>query len=241
MDPKQPPTDYDRPVAYDAEGKPLYAHPPIAQTHAVHMVRPIEPDKLVISEETKRKHERSVQAYPDLNLSENEYIITSVRRHPFGVVLPLMLGVVLISLAFIFLLNFDSIINSFQFTGLSISSSIIVLPVTIFIGLVILGICIAYYVYYNNRFFLTNESIIQEIQTSIFSKREQTASLLNIEDVSYTKEGIIQQIFDFGSIRLSTEGDETTYRLSYVTEPKKTTALLNNAVEAYKNGRAISN
>jgi hypothetical protein len=46
-------------------------------------------------------------------------------------------------------------------------------------------------------------------------------------------------MFDYGSIRLSTEGDETTYRFNYVTAPKKQIAILNNAVEAFKNGRPV--
>jgi hypothetical protein len=93
----------------------------------------------------------------------------------------------------------------------------------------------------NNKFFLTNESVIQEIQTSLFSHHEQTVSLANIEDASYLQQGIIQTMFNYGSIRLSTEGDETTYRFNYVTNPKQQIATLNNAVEAFKNGRPVMN
>jgi len=100
---------------------------------------------------------------------------------------------------------------------------------------------VVYYVYVNNKFFLTNESVIQEIQVSLFSRHEQTVSLGNIEDASYSQHGIIQQIFNYGSIRLSTEGDETTYRFTYVANPKQHIATLNNAVEAFKNGRPVDN
>lgn len=41
-------------------------------------------------------------------------------------------------------------------------------------------------------------------------------------------------------IRLSTEGEETTYRFNYVANPKRQTAILNNAVEAFKNGRPVT-
>ena len=104
-----------------------------------------------------------------------------------------------------------------------------------------LGLYIAIWVYMQNRFFLTNESVIQEIQISLFSKREQTVSLMNIEDSSYSQKGILQTLFNYGSIRLSTEGDETTYRFSYVADPKNQVAVLNNAVEAFKNGRPVTN
>lgn len=241
------PEDYDKPVAYDANGRPLYAHPPTtleeaeSQNQTVHIMRPSEPEKQIVSESVKQKHDRSASEYPELNLSEGEYIILSIRRNPIGLVAPLLLGALLIVLAITFLLNFDLILSSLQFTNLMVSTSAISMPVLLFIVLIALGMYVVYYVYFNNKFYLTNESVIQEIQTSIFSKLEQTVSLTNIEDASYTQNGIVQQMFNYGSIRLSTEGEETTYRFSYVTNPKQTIATLNNAVESFKNGRAITN
>ena len=40
-------------------------------------------------------------------------------------------------------------------------------------------------------------------------------------------------------MRLSTEGEETTYRFNYVEDPKAQVATVNNAVEAFKNGRPV--
>jgi len=105
--------------------------------------------------------------------------------------------------------------------------------------LLALGGLVATYVYNGNRFYLTNESVIQEVQTSLFSKYEQTVSLFNVEDASFRQNNPIQMLLNYGSIRLSTEGDETTYRFSYVSNPKNHIAILNNAVEAFKNGRPI--
>jgi len=245
MNPEQQPINYDKPVAYDANGQPLYAHPPAEEpkeeldAQAVRIIRPADPDKLVVSDAAKMKHNRSKQLYPNLNLSEGEYVITSVHRHQIGLFLPLFIAVLLISLSFTLLFNFDWIVQSIPVKSIAINPSLVVFPVIIFITLVILSTYIVYSVYNNNKFYLTNESVVQEIQTSIFSKKEQTVSLADIEDVSFSQTGIIQQIFNFGSIRLSTEGDETTYRFSFVANPKATIAILNNAVEAFKNGRPV--
>jgi membrane protein YdbS with pleckstrin-like domain len=238
--------DYNKPVAYDTNGQPLYLHPPVAQaqtdnvTQAVHLIRPTEPEKQIISDATRLKHQQSVKTFPMLNLSEGEYVITSVSRHIVGLLLPISLGIFLVVLALVLLFNFDLVIQSFQFTGITISSSIIILPVIIFISLVILGTYVAYFVYANNKLFLTNESIIQEIQTSIFAKRERIVSLMDIEDVSYAQTGVIQEMFNYGSIRLSTEGEGTIYYFKFVANPKQTIAILSNAVESFKNGRAIN-
>lgn len=232
-----------QPVAYDAEGRPLYAHPP-ASTPAhtqtvVHVARPIEPKAQVVGPELQRLHDRSKLLYPLLNLSPGEYVISAVRRHPIGLVIPLGVGTLLIAMALSILFNLDVITANMNVVGPFSDPSMLVAPLLIFTAIVALGMFIAYYVYVNNKFFLTNESVIQEIQVSLFSRQEQTVSLANIEDASYTQHGIVQHIFDYGNIRLSTEGDETTYRFSYVASPKDHIARLNNAVEAFKNGRPV--
>ena len=204
----------------------------------VHVKRSLEPEKVELTPEQRARHEESLRHYPNLNLSEGEYVILAVRRHPIGLFVPLASGVLLIAAALSVLVNLDQIAlnTTFLDPGL-LSFETVLLPIVAFIAAVSLGMFIAYYVYISNRFFMTNESVIQEIQTSIFSHHEQTVSLANIEDASYTKQGILQQILDYGDIRLSTEGDETTYRFSYVAHPKDHIARLNNAVEAFKNGR----
>ena len=236
----QPQPEQPQPVAYDAEGRPLYAHPPAPQQPAVvHVARPLEPEKQVMSAERQRLHDRSKRLYPLLNLSEGEYVIQAVRRHPIGLILPLAAGTIAIGLLLSLLFNYDLVVERFAITGILSSAAAIAVPILVLVAIIGLGMFIAYYVYVNNKFFLTNESVIQELQISLFSRQEQTVSLANIEDASYTQHGILQQILDYGDIRLSTEGDETTYRFSYVASPKTHIAQLNNAVEAFKNGRPV--
>lgn len=206
----------------------------------VHVARPIEPAKQAVSLELQRKHERSKRLYPELNLSEGEYVISAVRRHPIGLIIPLALGTLLIAAALTLLTGYDQFVEALSIQGPLASAATMAGPIWIFVLLIALGMFVSYYVYTHNRFFLTNESVIQEIQTTLFSRLEQTVSLANIEDASFTQHGIMQQIFNYGDIRLSTEGDETTYRFSYVASPKDHIARLNNAVESFKNGRPVN-
>ncbi len=239
------PPEAPQPVAYDAEGRPLYAHPPTLQPTqpqqptVVHVSRPLEPEKPVMSVERQRLHDRSKRMYPFLNLSEGEFVIRAVRRHPIGLFLPLAAGTLIIGLFLSLLFNYDIFVERMAITGVLANVGVVAIPILVLVALIGLGMFIAYYVYVNNKFFLTNESVIQEIQVSLFSRHEQTVSLGSIEDASYTQHGILQHILDYGDIRLSTEGDETTYRFSYVASPKAHIAQLNNAVEAFKNGRPV--
>lgn len=236
--PNAPPA---QPVAYDTNGNPLYAAPPSGDAAApqiVHLSRAISPEAQEITPEIQLKHDRSVAEYPHLNLSKAEYVLNAVRRHPIGLTVPVGLTAFLVMLVALGLFNYDVIIESLGI--LDPPTYGVVLLVGVLFGiLALLGGYIAIWVYVNNRFFLTNESVIQELQISLFTRKEQTVSLANIEDASYDQKGIIQMLFNYGSIRLSTEGDETTYRFSYVANPKQQIAILNNAVEAFKNGRPV--
>lgn len=209
------------------------------------MSRPHMPEAPDIPEEAKKRHDESKRLYPSLNLSRGEFIISAVRRHSIGLVsiwltsgLIVFMALGLLTFTFLNQGSFSSIFGDDGASGMSmilLAGSIALL----LSALAVVGGFIATYVYKQNKFFLTNESVIQCIQRGLFSRREQTVSLQNIEDASYYQHGIIQHMFNYGNIRLSTQGDETTYRFSYVKDPKHQIALLNNAVEAFKNGRPV--
>lgn len=214
-------------------------NPEPTQQQVVHVARPLEPAKPVISDELRARHEASQREYPFLNLSEGEFVINAVRRHPIGLVLPIGLGSLLLVVLLTIVVSYEEFAFAAGLVGPLAEPGLMSVILLASAALVGLGMFVSYYVYVHNKFFLTNESVIQEIQHSLFSRLEQTVSLGNIEDASFTRHRILQHIFDYGSIRLSTEGDETTYRFSYVAHPKEHIAELNNAVEAFKNGRPV--
>lgn len=237
--PQQSPNQ-PQPVAYDSQGRPLYAAPPAPVTpQVVHLSRAVEPIEQHISPEVKKRHDESMRAFPFLNLSDGEFVISAVRRHPIGLFLPVGVTVFLVALTASLLINYTLIAESMGLIEPPNPGAVFLVGFMLIL-LFLIGGYVAVWVYMNNKFFLTNESVIQEIQTSLFSHHEQTVSLANIEDASYQQQGVIQSMFNYGSIRLSTEGDETTYRFSYVENPKYQIATLNNAVEAFKNGRPVT-
>lgn len=263
--------DTSRPVAYDANGQPLYAAPQASapepappQSHVtimpeqidgynydprvrvqyanepnvVHSTRSYAPHVGEISPEVRARHDDSARRFPDLNLSEGEYVIMSVKRHAIGLWTPMIVTVGVILLLIVALVMYPSVAAD-QLTG---EVSGLGLAMTVIMALIVLvgiGGYIAVWIYQRNTFYLTNESVIQEIQHSLFSKNEQTVSLGSIEDASFRQSGIIQTMFNYGTIRLSTEGEETTYRFHYVTNPKFQIATISNAIESFKNGRPV--
>lgn len=204
-----------------------------------HVSREIDPPKLPVNEDSQRRHEESKKIYPFLNLSEGEFVITAVKRHPIGLFIPVAVTAFSIVLVFILAGFFvASIQQGTAMTNAPGEGDILMVATLVSLLLGIFGY-IYVWVYLQNKFFMTNESVIQEIQHSLFAKHEQTVSLGSIEDASYKQRNIFETIFNYGTIRLSTEGEETTYRFHYVANPKAQIARLNNAVESFKNGRPV--
>lgn len=214
---------------YDPKIRVQYANEP----SVVHATRAIDQQPFKISAEVQKLHEESVKKYPNLSLSSGEYVILEIRRHPIGLASSLIGGAIVFIVLTAVLILYP--LNAAQ---LSLPSfGIATFIAGLLMALTALGTLVAVWVYSQNRFILTNESVIQDIQMSLFSHREQLVSLGSIEDASYRENGILQTLLDYGSIRLSTEGDETTYQFSYVASPKQQVATVNNAIEAFKNGR----
>ena len=219
---------------FDPQIRTQYANEP----KVVHAIRQTDKVNSTVGEKSARLHADSIQKFPHLNLSDGEFVVLDIKRHPIGLMLPLF-ATGLIMVAFIAVLILYPTDTS-AMGGLALPDyGVVFLVLMILMALVGAGGSIAVWVYLQNQFYLTNESVIQEIQTSLFSRHEQTVSLGSIEDASFKQTGIMQSMLHYGTVRLSTEGEETTYRFTYVANPRNHIAILNNAVEAFKNGRAV--
>lgn len=218
-------------------------HPKIRAQYAnepqvVHAERPLEPSLFSISPELIRKHRESKRRYPGLNLSPGEFVILDIKRHPIGMIIPISITALLVLTIMMFTVIYPSIAVEGLIGYMPSPVTVFVISMVITIATVISG-AVVLWVYLRNRFFMTNESVIQEVQESIFSYVEQSVSLGSIEDASFHQSGILPTMFNYGTIRLSTEGDETTYLFRYVTNPKKQISVLTRAIESFKNGRPI--
>lgn len=192
---------------------------------------PSQPDSAV-----ERRHKESVARYPRLHLSKHEYVLEEVRRHPIGIVSIWAIVGVLIFAAFfgltLYNLGVEDLSKSFLMNGGSLPSAAALFPgVLILAAFFVLGGTIATIVYNGNRFYLTNESVFQFVQKSLFVTKTQVVNLINVEDASDDKIGIIQQVFNYGTLRLSTQGEETTYHFYFVSNPSRIVGLVNDAAE----------
>lgn len=85
---------------------------------------------------------------------------------------------------------------------------------------------------------VSNQRIFSKIQQSLFSFRMQSIELEHIEDISYSQIGILANLFDYGSIRFSTVGNEHTYELTFVDSPESQIKIIKKAVHDVDEGEA---
>ena len=235
--------DYDEPVAYDAEGKPLYARaeasdkasasPPI-----VHVSRSLDPEAMEIPLEIRKKHEQSVREFPELNLSDHEYVILTIHRHPIGLVVPIMMAMIFTAIIGAAIILLPEVLAALQLEAVShIGAYGVAIIALLFIWSGTYALC---WVYGANTFFLTNESVIENTRLTIFSNNMQSVGLGDVVDVSCRQAGIVEHLLNYGTLEVGTENDDNTYVFSKVRSPNAQAAKVRDAVEAFKNGRPFS-
>jgi len=210
---------YDQPAAYDVQGRPLYYR----SDTPTDTIKPANEEPDILPPDLQQRHDDSVRLYSDLQFSRTEYVVIDVRRTIWGLVLIWLVAVS----AFVVILLFSCIMASIAEIE----------PFTLFIlvsclGLIcLIGGALAQYVFRQNYFIVTNERIIARIQTTPFSYRTQNVEIEHVEDCSFRQNGLIQMILNYGTIRLSTIGDEQTYRFTFVTQPSEQFKVINRVVQ----------
>ena len=168
----------------------------------------------------KLHHERSTKDFPELQLVDGEYVVLDIRRSPLGVLFIwalFALGMILLLVTLWALLATDA---SVQFLGVGKEASgLLVMIDLILILAAVLIAGVATMVYRANRLIITNRRLFHYKTISLFAKSVNVINLSSIEDASFHQAGIIDQIFQMGTIRMATVGDETTYTFKYVDTP----------------------
>ena len=157
------------------------------------------------------RHERSEKDFPGLRLEEDEYVEFAFRRARICLMMIICgtgIGIIILLLAFLLVLMgqfmLDDIGRNFLFIILAALLATVVL-----VGLISLR------VYNGNKLFITNKRAIQMIMMSPVANSINVIDLVSIEDASFHQEGILQNLFHYGTLRLATVGDETTYTFKY--------------------------
>lgn len=177
----------------------------------------------------KIRHERSKKDFPGLRLEDDEYVEFAFKRARICLFLifgGVGLGLAVVLLAFLLVLMGQSMVDEMGRNFLFIILAAL-LAAAIIIGLISLT------VHRGNKLFITNRRVIQMVMTSPVVNSVNIIDLSSVEDASFRQENLLQSLFHYGTLRLSTVGDETTYTFKYsdITgeQLKEVTDLISNA------------
>ncbi|MBR3138674.1 PH domain-containing protein [Candidatus Saccharibacteria bacterium] len=179
----------------------------------------------------KIRHDRSQRDFPGLKLEDDEYVEFFFKRARVCLMMiwgATFAGLVIILLAFLMVVigqsHLDEMGRNFLFIIL-----FALLAATFIIWMLALK------VYNGNKLYITNKRAIQMIMNSPVSTSINIIDLFSVEDASFRQENILQKMFHYGTLRLATVGDETTYTFKYSdikpSELRAVTDLITNAKE----------
>lgn len=160
---------------------------------------------------TRIRHERSKRDFPGITLEDGEYVEFAFSRARICFLLIwgcTIAGIIFVLIAFLFTLLGQSRIDEMGMRFLFI------ILFALLAAIVLIGVVTAH-VYRGNRLFITNMHVIQMIMNSPVSSSINIIDLSSVEDASFRQDTIMQRIFHYGTFRLSTVGEETTYTFKY--------------------------
>ena len=159
----------------------------------------------------KIRHDRSEKDFPFLKLEEDEWVEFAFKRAKicylliFGAVAG---GLMVVLFAFLTVLMGQASIDA----G---GRNFMYLLLIILIGMGLLVAAIAVMVFRGNQMYVTNKHVVQIVMKTPVSKSVNIIDLPSVEDASFQQNGILQTMLHYGTFRLSTVGDETTYTFPY--------------------------
>jgi hypothetical protein len=153
-----------------------------------------------------------------ISLETGERIVLEIKRTK---IIPILIfaGACLASILLFALYILINAGNSFVFALDTNGRAFFLLVIAIVLGTVWIATLISLNVYTTNKLFVTNKRLIQRVANSLFDTAMNVIDLVSVEDVSFKQAGLFEHLFEVGTLRMSTIGDETTYIFKYLDTP----------------------
>ena len=162
------------------------------------------------------KHARSAKDFPEIDLEENEYVVLHIKRAPIGrAIIWTIVGLMIfaLSLALISLSN-NNVLENTMFVINSASLHYLRLAILAVYGVVIFAGFVGQSIYNQNQMYITNLRAIQMQRTSFFD-----------------------HVFNIGTLRMSTVGEETTYTFPWLASPEDEIRIISHLVAENHHGK----
>ena len=154
-----------------------------------------------------------------IQLQRDEKIIKELRRHPIYAILQ-ALGILVVAGVLIWL--FSWLKSSIGWTFFSI-----LLGLTVVIAAIILYMI--YYRYKNDLWLITDQRLVDSTRRSPFSHEIASTDLVNVQDITVSRNGFFPTIFNFGEVSCQTAGSTQVFILKGVSNPNSVLELIDQS------------
>ncbi len=168
-----------------------------------------------------------ISKQPDEDMLEpGESILTVVHRSLIGLVGIYLVAILAIGAIFTLIIALAS--GSSSSSGDTISTQ---LGAIIVVGAVLLVLLLftATYVYRQSRLLVTDKSLVQVMQKTLFIRKVSRLSMSNVEDVNEEQRGILASIFGYGTLTVQTAGTQDNFVFTLCPSPAR---LADRIIEA---------
>jgi membrane protein YdbS with pleckstrin-like domain len=100
---------------------------------------------------------------------------------------------------------------------------------------ILIWAAVAYFIWYKHHhdlWVVTDQRLLDVYKSNFFKQRVSSADLVNVQDISIEKGGILATLFNFGDVRCQTAGAQTGFVLSGIPNPARILTRLDAARDA---------
>lgn len=202
--------NYDKPKARTAEALN------VGSIAVVHADEPSPKQSIEPTQKAAKIGAFAIAKTDERLLEPGEHLVTVVRRHPIGILgiyAEMLVGIVgIIVLVLLAIYSFFASISSAG-KGLIAAGALFV------VGFLVALLIISTYVYRQCRLVVSDKSVIQVLQRALFNRKISRLSMSNVEDVNVIQQGILQTMFNYGTLTIQTAGEVDNFVFPFCPDP----------------------
>lgn len=163
-------------------------------------------------------------------LEPGEQVITVVKRSVMGLV-----GIYLVAFLAVAAITTLLVVlspSTFKTSNSDISGS---LSAVILVSAILLVLILftATHIYRQSQLMVTDRSLVQVMQKTLFNRKVSRLSMSNVEDVNEEQRGLISSLFNYGTLTVQTAGTEDNFIFTMCPSPAQLADKILECRQAY--------
>lgn len=163
------------------------------------------------------RHGDGSELHPFVVLQPDERVICEIKRHPIGLIGQYIVTGFLIVVALVAALVVGPMLDT-QTDGAQ-AAVLLYGGVGFLTVFALIFIAVSTYIYSKNAWIVTSDSLTQILQPSLFGRQVSQLSLNNLEDITVRQNGVLQTLFNYGTLNAETAGERSKFHFIYCPDP----------------------